>query len=1165
MQLSQWTLNSLKSLGLALAFAATVSAQWISSGGDRVTISAQPDQAWRVVSVAEKEFSLDSSPALRVHPGDYFEVKVRIKVDLHTRALPELASFDPAGREIPGRSVLASGASTSTTSWQTFDRVFAPQPGAATVRARIRADGHGEFSVADLNFEMRRVDPYVTGALVSQPHPRTRRGLVLESNTGIVNRDMVSGEDRDGDGKWALILVDLDKISEPEEKGVDWRTKFEYRPNEIYWSDGAVLKSDTVSEDRPPDPSRALHFRTRLHPGSYHVVLNDPGRALAVSRDGRNWKRFEGGEEAELGRFDVADGWLELWIDACYRDRLSPGPAYFDYIRVLPEDDSTPAERLFKAARQTPSPVTGSATEKRVTVMVPAGTGPVRCGLPVPRGELGSAANVAVVDANGAPVPLQSRSMAVWPDGSVKWLHLDFFENPAVAVEQQFTVVYGTHVHPAVPVRPISVYRTQRGIEVDTGIMQFLVPGSSFGILSDVRVRGRNVQALPVAADITESNGKSWHASELPVSKIEIEQTGPLHAVILVATALPPSGRPATGFTYSARIHAYAGSAQLEIDYFVANTDARPKVMARSIALHIPVKPATSGSLLAITGRENVTGAVLLPLTGGSRLGIGVADMRETYPKALRWSPDGLDIALWSHEGGDYEWMQGVGKTHQILLDYAGNARPELLAASPAFAAASPDWYTASGVFGPISTAAASGFPIIEKTLAAHMQDSIVDHVGLGFENYGDHSSNGYVAGTYLWDNNEYDVPAGCLIHFARTGDRAALRLGLASALHYLDVDMIHYSSQRADWAGAAHTHSHGDVGHHTADQPNMHHAGYVEGLILYSYLSGDPDGIAGARSIADWVLRNIKPDANVGQMERALGHPLMTLTDVYEATWEDRYLSGAARLVDWAEKWEHPVHSGFMAPITEQPGFYSGSPFCGGLITAALVKFNSWAKLPEIDAMLDRVARWLLTEMWRPDGILSKGGSLRQTASPQNISSHSRMLRRVYENTGDPLFLVVPFELMTEGFRDHAKFGTRSTGLVFNYLPWLMNVLDSVGHPVPDAAWKVHPKTQEIALRRGETIQACFELSNTGPLEIQAIRQGFQARLDFKSTPSQAVANSLASSQTVESCYAVTAPKDINLTSQSNRVAYAHWTAMGRRGEQPVLAHAWIRLQLQP
>ena len=278
---------------------------WRPPAAPKVQIAREPKDTWKVVTAAEDEFTLDSIESYPVHPGDYFEVNLRVRVDLHTRALPELASYDAAGREIPTPSALATGPSTSTTNWQTFHRIFAPQPGAAQVRARIRADGRGEFRLADLQFRPRKIDPYQTGALISQIYPRNRRGLVIESNLNIVNAGRISKEDRDGDGKWALILVNLDRISEPEEKGVDWRTKFEYRPNEIYWSDGAVLKSDSVPADRPPDPNQALHFRTHLHPGSYRVILNDPGRAVAISRDGKIWKRYAGGEEAELGMFDA--------------------------------------------------------------------------------------------------------------------------------------------------------------------------------------------------------------------------------------------------------------------------------------------------------------------------------------------------------------------------------------------------------------------------------------------------------------------------------------------------------------------------------------------------------------------------------------------------------------------------------------------------------------------------------------------------------------------------------------------------------------------------------------------------------------------------------------------------------------------------------------------
>src|SRR5207253_180060 len=215
------------------------------------------------------------------------------------------------------------------------------------------------------------IDPYQTGALVTQLHPSLRNGVVLESNFGIVNTAAVSKDDRDGDGKWALVSVDLDKLTEPSKKGVDWRSNFEGNPNEILWSEGAVLKSDSVREDRGPDRNRALHFRMQGRRGPYRAWMNDPGRAVAWSRDGASWQRHDAGREIDLGVFPSADGTIEFWLDNCYRDPISAGPVYFDYVRLHPTEDPAAASRLFEAARWKYASLSqGSVDERTINVTV---------------------------------------------------------------------------------------------------------------------------------------------------------------------------------------------------------------------------------------------------------------------------------------------------------------------------------------------------------------------------------------------------------------------------------------------------------------------------------------------------------------------------------------------------------------------------------------------------------------------------------------------------------------------------------------------------------------------------------------------------------------------------------------------------------------------------
>lgn len=1141
-----------------------------STAAVRVSAPVRVSNDGTITNSGGGEFELTSVQELKAKPGDVFEMKVRIKTDLHTRAWPELACYDAAGHEIAAGSSLATGSGTGAHVWMEYERFFPVRPGAAGVRARIRGSGRGVTEVADLVFRPAKVDSYQTGALIWQPYPTRRRGVVLESNLGIVNPELVSEEDHDNDGKWALIKVDLDKAAKLQMVAVvDSATWTEYNPNLIYWSDGTVLKSDTVKDDRSPDPMRALHFRMKVHAGPYRATISDPGRAVAVSLDGKSWKRYEGGREAELGVLPMKDGVIELWIDACYRDPVSVGPVYFDYVRLVPEDDPATDERLFLAAqRKPPGTVRGSADERRVSVTVRApqfaggANWPVRCGIPIPQGELSSADNATVLDASGAAVATQNRVTAVWLDGSVKWLYLDFQHDFSKSGEAHYAVAYGNNVRRRAPAAQVKINETGSGVEVDTGAIRFTVPRARFGLIENVRTAdGQVVQAGPVTTEITELYSEVW---PVPDAKLEIEQGGPLHAVIA-----------ASARGYRARIHAYAGSPLVEIDYFIANMDNREMVQIKSIVLKVPAAGAGSGVQIAATADAKAPGWV-----SAGNIGVGVAAFREQYPKALRWTPQGLSIDLWAPEGGTYDWYQGVGKTHHIDLYYAQAAGDgALLANGPVLALAAPEWYTASGVFGPIETAAKSPLPAIEKSLATHATRRILGEVGLGFENYGDHMAPAYVHGASMWIDNEYDIPAAAILDFVRTGDAEVLRVGLASAQHYVDVDCIHFSSN-PNLLGAPHSHSHDTWGHHTADPPNMSHAGFVEGLIWASNFTGDPDGLEGAKGIADWLLRTDTPELNIGGMERESGHPIMTLDDVYEATWDDRYLRGSAKVVDWLMRWEYPVHSGFPAPIAESPEYYSGSFYNNGLVSAALLKFNSWAKQPEIDAMLERFGRYILTEAWTPEGIRGKGTTGR-TPDPLCIQSHLRLMRAEYQRTGDPLFLAVPREMLVAALTGedawtfqwialrktgiHKDFGggMRNAGLVFKNVPWFLALLRELGNPSPGGV-EVRPVRETVDIAKGGTAPVCFAVKNTSAAAVQDLRIGFQPRLDFSVDRTPAALSTLAPGQSANVCYEVRAPEKINLTLELNGISYAHWSATFRSQGQLGVAHAWVRMALR-
>lgn len=1200
-----------------LLLSLTIPAQdvfWSTPSHPEVRLTSLNAMQSKVTSTTEAAYTILANQAAPVESGKFFEVAVTIQLEAGVRALPELACYDAAGKEIPTPNALDKAPKEMTTRAQTVKRLFAPCPGAVRVRPRIRGAGKGSVVLSNLSLKVTDVDAYTTGVGVSPPHPKLRVGLMLESNHGVENRSMLERWDRDGDGKWAVIDTDLDELSRVEAKGDDWRSGFADNPNEIFWSDGTVLKSDTVREDREPSTRNALHWKMRVRPGPYRVYLSDPGRAVSVSLDGYDWKRYEGGGEIDLGVQPMANAYLEFWLDACHRDAVSVGPAYFDYVRLMPLADTPRGAALAAAvAKNRPAKIAASGVEERrvpvaLASAAPAGW-PVRASVPVAQGELADVAQSNVVTVEGQPLPTQAKALATWPDGSVKWLHVDFASTGAA----RYAVAYGRNVKRVTPVGAVRFEETGAGIAVDTGALKFNVPRGRFGL---VEVSGR-----PMSIDITESGGRVWRSLELPAIKLEVEQAGPYHAVILAESWMPESGKNASGFHHRARIHAYAGSPVVHVDYFVANADARRKVDTRQIALRIPtgetyvapaaqpvpvVKPAAvakkpakkksrargktvrqattpapppapapsarpappppappppappSSTQLALAHTANVTG-----LATSGAVSVGLEDFREQYPKAIRSRIGEIEIDLWAAEGGTYEWFQGVGKTHRLAFHF-GRATAEVaaLAQGPLIAyVTDPALMAAAGVFGSVGTAGESPLGGVERTLANHMSDPVVAKMGYGFENYGDHSSNGYVKGTFLWDNNEYDLPAAAFVHFARTGDRQALRAASAAALHYADVDIVHYHAARAEYRGAPWTHAHGTFGHHTAEPPGMSHAGYTQGLIWYSYLTGHPEGLEAARGIADWCVRTIRPERNVNAMERALGHPLMTLTDVYEATGDEKYLKAAAKLVDWALQWEHPDRGGHLNAITERPAYYSGSPFCSGLLTAGLMKFNSWARDEEVDAMLERTARWVLTDMWRPNGIFNKGGG---TPAPGNVSTHLRLMAAQYAKTRDPLFLAVPYELTLLGYGGDARpFGTRATGLVFNYLPWFTAMLRTQGAPEPDLSLMV--ESEPVTVRPGYKTQVNFIVRNAGPDEIRDIASSFQARLDFKLLKESRAPEILSPGQMRRLTYEVEAPTDINLTHSLNRDSFAHWSARFTRAGRPRFAHGFAKITVVP
>src|SRR5262249_40121801 len=158
---------------------------------------------------------------------------------------------------------------------------------------------------------------------------------------------------------------------------------------------------------------------------------------------------------------------------------------------------------------------------------------------------------------------------------------------------------------------------------------------------------------------------------------------------------------------------------------------------------------------------------------------------------------------------------------------------------------------------------------------------------------------------------------------------------------------------------------------------------------------------------------------------------------------------------------------------------------------------------------------------------------------------------------TGDPLYLVVPRECIVRGFGENAKsIGTRSTGLVLNNVPWFVTTLQNYGDPQPDSQLKVFIPADQIVLKPGSDALALVRFTNTGSTPIPDLRASFHSRVDFRTSQLMA-RKTIEPGESVELTCQLTAPSQVNPQCLCNRLAYAHWSALYRRGQSVHLAHA--------
>lgn len=199
---------------------------------------------------------------------------------------------------------------------------------------------------------------------------------------------------------------------------------------------------------------------------------------------------------------------------------------------------------------------------------------PVTVGMPFAQGALQSTDALCVLQ-DSQTLPLQSTVTATWPDGSVRWLLLDFIletfadqslEDTAFSLASETS----TQIKQRTSLQ-ITEDRRARTLTIDTGAAQFFLScDRCFPIETMTDADG---QSIPLHADLS-MEGATGQALELRLDEYKIsDQSGSIRARIQFFGHVI-GGEATSGLNYDVAIEFYAGSSQVAVELGVHNENA---------------------------------------------------------------------------------------------------------------------------------------------------------------------------------------------------------------------------------------------------------------------------------------------------------------------------------------------------------------------------------------------------------------------------------------------------------------------------------------------------------------------------------------------------------------------------------------------------------------
>ena len=570
---------------------------------------------------------------------------------------------------------------------------------------------------------------------------------------------------------------------------------------------------------------------------------------------------------------------------------------------------------------------------------------PITVSVPFAAGALAEPGQLVLTDPRSRQIPAQRRTLASWPDGSIKWLLLDFaldlapIERVDVGCE-----IAGDSV--ALEARDgIQVEWVGDELQIDTGAMQCHLAAGGGGLVRWLRAHGLEYTGNPGNIRISQPVGDVLEILDKPAT-VAVEESGSQRTVICVeGKHHDQDGR--TAIDYVLRFILYANQPILRFYHTLINREMADPFPISGVRLIQPIQMNDDRSW-ALVGTDQdrysmpegwvsmTTDGLETHATDGDRTSRNLNTIRAEvpmepflvvgddermvtmlprwchflYPKATHFSEGELSYDVWPETAEPWMFRRGMAKTHEVVLGFAPPAQ-DYLSAMPAVApilrpiipTVPPEYIQSTRSLPVFFPAYPEKYPKLETQYALTFEGLARAY---GMIHYGDTPSAVYSAQgrgrsekgeAHVWVNSEYDMPYLAIQQFLRAGNRNVWQQRAEpSVWHMMDVDSVHFAPDEPVLLGAQILHLANHIGPPGYRADPSHE--WVEGLILYHLLTGlahpKEHALALGEHLLNWTAEHREELDKDWVAARVTGWALIALSALYEFTQDQRYLECA-------------------------------------------------------------------------------------------------------------------------------------------------------------------------------------------------------------------------------------------------------------------------------